>query len=65
MRGALAAASLMVALAIAPATAASEPGMFCLDRTELAAERKNASGPAQQYIFSQPAGMGIPFSIKR
>ncbi|WP_139215485.1 hypothetical protein [Lysobacter sp. cf310] len=58
MRGALAAASLMWALAIAPAAAAREPGMFCLDRTELAAERKNASGPAQKYLFSETGSMG-------
>lgn len=58
MRGALAAATWMLALAIAPAAAAREPGVFCLDRAELTAKRKNASKLAQQYLYSETSTVG-------
>ncbi|UHQ21504.1 hypothetical protein LVB77_12500 [Lysobacter sp. 5GHs7-4] len=61
MRGALAAASWLVAMsmaAFAPMAVASEPGVFCLDRAELTAKRKNASPLAQQYIYSETSTMG-------
>ncbi|NUO74640.1 MAG: hypothetical protein HOQ32_01365 [Lysobacter sp.] len=58
MRGAFAAAWCVLALAIAPAAVAREPGMFCLDRAELAAQRENASALAKQYIYSETSTFG-------
>lgn len=58
MRGALAVLGCVLALTFAPAAVAREPGMFCLDRAELAAQRKNASSVAKQLIYSQNSSFG-------
>lgn len=58
MRGALAAVGWLLALAIAPDAIAREPGLFCLDRAELAQRRKNAGDAARQYIYSEKSSFG-------
>lgn len=58
MRAALATGLLAAAALLPRAAQAGEPGLFCLDRAELAAERDKASPAARQLIYNEQSSFG-------